>query len=77
MGILQTTHRRHVAFNPAREEHRAAYWRLRSTGKQDPDLRFILEEGFSSVISMMQAKLADHFSRPVEAETPLRLRRQR
>lgn len=69
MGVLQKTYRRHFPFDPANPAHRAAYWRLRTTGKQDADLRFILEEGFSSVLTMMQVKLADHVSRP--AELPL------
>jgi len=69
MGILQKTYRRHITFDPASAEHRRAYWQLRQSGKQDADLRFILEEGFSSVLTMMQARIADHFSRPVEAES--------
>jgi len=68
MGILQTVHRRHVRFDPAKAEHRAAYWLLRATGKQDEELRFILDEGFGNVLSMMQTKLADHFSKPVKAQ---------
>ena len=67
MGILQTVHRRHVRFNPADASHRAAYFVLRTSGKQDEDLRFVLEEGFSSVLTMMQTKIADYFSRPVLA----------
>lgn len=67
MGILQTVHRRHVRFNAADAQHRAAYWNLRQTGKQDENLRFVLEEGFSNVIAMMQQKIADHFSAPVAA----------
>ena len=71
MGILQTTHHEHIVFEPGKAEHRAAYWKLRSTGRQDERLRFILEEGFSSVITMMQTKLADHYSRP-EVVAPVR-----
>lgn len=67
MGILQTTLRRHVKFNPAEPAHRAAYWQLRTSGKQDENLRFILEEGYSNVLSMMQMKIADHFSEPPAA----------
>lgn len=69
MGILQTVHRRHIAFNAGDPEHRAAYWRLRTTGKQDEELRFVCEEGFSSVMTMMQLKIADHFSRPPAPES--------
>lgn len=69
MGVLQKTLRTHVAFNAASAEHRAAYWQLKTTGRQDESLRFILEEGFSSVLTMMQVKIADHFSRPVKDET--------
>lgn len=65
---LQTVHRRFIPFNPASEEHRAAYWRLRTTGRQHPELRFVLEEKFGSVLTMMQAKIADHFSTPPPAE---------
>lgn len=67
MGSLQTTYRRHVRFNPADPLHRAAYWTLRHEGKQDENLRFILEEPFRSVIAMMQSKIADHFSDPATA----------
>lgn len=67
MGILQTVHRRHIHFDPAKAEHRAAYWNLRKTGRQDETLRFVLEEGFSNVLAMMQQKIADHFSKPVQA----------
>ena len=65
MGILQTLIRKHVLFDPANAEHRAAYWRLRTTGKQDEELRFVIEESFSSVLTLMQTKIADHFSTPV------------
>ena len=75
MGILQTVHRRHVTFNPANEKHRNAYWKLRRTGRQDDDLRFILDEGFANVLSMMQARLADHFSAPVGEEV-VRIRKR-
>ena len=68
MGILQTMQREHVIFNPANNDHRAAYWHLRTTGRQLDKLRFIVEEGFSSVLTMMQSKLADHYSKP-EVET--------
>ena len=66
MGILQRTLRRHVRFDPAKPEHRAAYWILRSTGKQDEALRFELEKEYSNLISMMQAKIADYFSEPLK-----------
>lgn len=64
MGILQTMQREHIIFNPANAEHRAAYWHLRTTGRQFDKLRFICEEGFSSVMTMMQCKLADHYCKP-------------
>ena len=72
MGILQTTLRRHVHFDPSNEAHRTAYWRLRSSGRQDENLRFVLEEGFTNVLQMMQAKIADYFSRPEEKVKVLR-----
>ena len=68
MGILQTVLRRHVAFNPANAEHRAAYWRLRTTGRQDHNLRFVLEDGQASVLAMMQIRIADHYSAPPTAD---------
>jgi hypothetical protein len=68
MGVLQTTSRRYVRFRPELPEHRMVYWRLRSTGRQDENLRFVLEEGYSNLISMMQTKIADHFSQPVGAK---------
>lgn len=68
MGILQRVYRKHHAFDPGNARHRACYWRLRTTGKQDEELRFILEEGYSSVLTMMQDKIANHFSSPVVAK---------
>lgn len=68
MGILQTVHRQHIPFDPSSETHRAAYWKLRSTGKQDEQLRFIVEEGYGSVLSMMRVKLADWVSEPSSAD---------
>ena len=65
MGILQTMNREHVIFDPANSEHRAAYWHLRTTGRQLDKLRFIVEEGFSSVLTMMQHKCADYLCKPV------------
>lgn len=63
MGILQTVQKQHIEFDPANEEHRAAFWKLRTTGKQDDALRFVCEEGYGSVLTMMQDKIACHFSR--------------
>lgn len=63
MGILQTVQKEHVQFDPANELHRAAFWKLRTTGKQDERLRFICEEGYGSVLTMMQDKIACHYSR--------------
>ena len=68
MAVLDTVGRTHIHFNAADSEHRAVYWRLRTTGRQDPDIRFVLEEGFSSVMTMMQTKIADHFSKPPAAK---------
>ena len=77
MGVLQTVHRRHISFDPAKADHRAAYWVLRRTGRQDENLRFVLEEGFSNVLAMMQQKIADHFSQPVVAtEQTVMIRRK-
>lgn len=67
MGILQRVYRKHIRFQPEREDHRAAYWLLRTTNRQDEHLRFELEQGYTNLLTMMQAKLADHFSKPVEA----------
>ena len=64
MGILQTVGREHVPFDPSNSDHRAAFWQLRTTGKQDERLRFILEEGYGSVLTMMQDRLACHFAKP-------------
>lgn len=68
MGILQTVQREHVIFEPGNAEHRAAYWHLRTTGRQFEKLRFVVEEGFSSVLTMMQCKIADHFCRTEQSE---------
>lgn len=65
---LQSTLRRHITFDPAKPEHRAAYWKLRREGRQDEELRFILEEPHGSVLAMMMAKIADHFSQPISPE---------
>lgn len=64
MGILQTVAREHIKFDPASKAHRAAFWQLRTTGKQNERLRFILEEGYGSVLTMMQDRLACYFSEP-------------
>jgi len=73
MGILQTVHKAHVPFDPENETHRAAFWKLRTTGIQDIELRFVLEEGYGSVITMMQDKIACHFSKqPTGKVTALR-----
>lgn len=74
---LQTVHRRHVVFEPSNEKHRAAYWRLRTEGRQDENLRFVLEEKFGSVLTMMQTKIADHFSQPAPAEVATLRRKER
>lgn len=66
MAILDRVVRTHITFDPANLEHRQIYWKLRTTGRQDPDVRFALEEGFSSVMTMMQTKIADHYSKPPE-----------
>lgn len=68
MAILDTVVRTHIPFDAGNLEHRQIYWKLRTTGRQDPDIRFVLEEGFSSVITMMQTKIADHYSRPPKAK---------
>jgi len=68
MGILQTVQKEHVSFDPANELHRAAFWILRTTGKQDTKLRFICEEGYGSVLTMMQDKIACHFSKQPTAK---------
>lgn len=75
MGILQTVGREHVPFDPADATHRAAFWQLRTTGKQDERLRFVLEEGYGSVLTMMQDRLACHFAkpRPVKEKQPVAL----
>jgi hypothetical protein len=67
MGILQTVSREHVTFDPANTEHRHAFYMLHETGKQDSKLRFVLEEPYSSVLSMMADKIALHYSRPASA----------
>lgn len=72
MAVLETVSRKHVTFDPGNAEHRAVYWRLRTTGRQDSELRFIIDEGFSSIITMMQTKLADYYCRPTEARASIR-----
>lgn len=68
MKLLGTLEKKQHIFDPAKAEHRSAYWRLRTTGRQDTELRFLLEPGFTNIITMMQQKIADHFSKPVEAK---------
>lgn len=72
---LQSTLRRHVTFDPAKAEHRAAYWKLRTEGQQDLELRFMLEAPYTNVLAMMQARIADHFSEPTKVEVPAQKRR--
>ena len=80
MAILDTVVRTHIPFDAGNSEHRAIYWKLRTYGRQDADIRFVLEEGFSSIMTMMQTKIADHYSRPPKAKVnqfaaiPVRMR---
>ena len=67
MGILQTTLKEHVPFDPTNEQHRQAFYMLHETGRQDGRLRFVLEEPYQSVLSMMADKIALHYSKPASA----------
>ncbi len=65
MSTLDKMTFRKIPFDPANAGHRAIYWQLRTTGKQHSEIRFGLEEPFSSVVNMMQCKIADHYSKPL------------
>jgi hypothetical protein len=56
--ILDATIKTHVTFDAACVQHRIAYTMLRVSRQQHPTLRFVLEEGYSSVLHMMQDKVA-------------------
>jgi hypothetical protein len=60
MAVLDSLRRDHVKFDPENVHHKEAYKLLRERGQQHPTLRFILEEGYGSQMSMMQDKLANH-----------------
>lgn len=55
---LESVIKERVIFNPHNPEHRRAFYLVSIEQKQHPTLRFQLEEPFSSVLLMMQAKLA-------------------
>jgi len=74
MGILQTVQREYIVFDPTNDQHRQAFYMLHETGKQDEKLRFILQEPYANVLSMMADKIALHYSRPATA-TVRQLRR--
>ena len=75
MGILETVRREYIPFDPGNAVHRAAFYILRTTGKQNERLRFVCEEGYGSVLTMMQDKIACHYSkpRPVKEKQPVAL----
>lgn len=52
---------KYVIFDPNDPRHLEAYYSLRFKGRQDPNLRFFLEEPFLDVVSMMQHKIATAF----------------
>lgn len=57
MAQIELMRKAHVPFDPEKEEHRAAYLSLRR-GRMDKNLRFICEEGYSCILTMMQDKIA-------------------
>jgi hypothetical protein len=59
MAVLDGNIKEHVKFDPKDPEHRRAYALIRYRGQLHPSLRFVLEEGYGSIISMMQDKLAN------------------
>lgn len=59
MKLLGTIAKEQIHFDPSRPDHLAAYWGLKTTGRQDQKLRFLLEPGFTNVLQMMQVKIAD------------------
>ena len=71
MSVLDKMTFRKIDFDPANPEHRAIYWQLRTTGRQHPEIRFSVPEPFTSVLTMMTVKIADHFSAPREFEVTL------
>jgi hypothetical protein len=56
--LLDAARKPLVNFNPNYSEHRKAYVMLEYTGKQHPHLRFLLEENFEDVLTMMRVKIA-------------------
>lgn len=63
---------RPVVYNPGEEVHLEAYLSL-TKGKQS-NLRFILEDGYPSIISMMERKNSDHHVLTLLGERPEDLR---
>jgi hypothetical protein len=50
-----------VKFDPKNKEHIEAFRSVYFNGKQHPTLRFELEEGYASVVSMASDKLLRRF----------------
>lgn len=64
-----------ITFNPHNPEHAAWVRRSLETNKDgiaklDPQFRFLLEEGFSSVLAMAVHKMAEAWMVQMEAEAP-------
>lgn len=59
MRVLERVVIEHVTFNPHDSEHRVAYLMLMYESRQHPNLRFVLEQPFTSLLNMMQVRMAD------------------
>jgi len=47
-----------VEFDPEQRDHRVAFAMLAEGGRQHPTLRFLLSPDYSSLLAMMQARMA-------------------
>ena len=61
MSTLDVVSKKHVIFDPNDKDHLQAFHSFYFKGKQHPTLRFTLEEGYSSVVTMAQNKIINTF----------------
>ena len=57
MSLLDKVTKKQVAFDPTNKEHLQAFESVYLHGRQHPTLRFTLDEGYTSVVTMAQDKI--------------------
>lgn len=61
MSLLDKVLKKHVEFDPRKPEHLKAFHSVYFTGRQHPTLRFVLEDGYQSVVTMAQDKIIKQY----------------